>query len=405
ITMFGAIIVAAIFESAGALLAGGDVVKTISKGIITPDVVPDGQQFIIIMMAARCSAAVWVNLATYIGAPVSTTHAVVGGVVGAGIASVGAGLINWPIMAAIAASWVISPLIGGAVAALFLAFVKLNIIYKKDKITAARLWVPALVAIMAATFSAYLMLKGLKHVYKIPASAIAIISITILIVSFFILKPIIHRQSEGLENRNQSLRKLFKIPLIISAALLSFAHGANDVANAIGPLAGIFENLRTGHVSASVAVPFWIMLIGAIGISMGLFLFGPRLIRTVGERITRLNPIRAFCVALSAAITVIAASALGLPVSSTHIAVGAVFGVGFYREYFITHSPVRRRYLEAKGLASGSDVRPMLSEQEVIKRKLVRRSHFTVIIAAWLITVPAAALLSTVIYYLLTLVM
>ena len=405
ITMFGAIIVAAIFESAGALLAGGDVVKTISKGIIAPDAVADGQQFIIIMMAALCSAAVWVNLATYIGAPVSTTHAVVGGVVGAGVAAVGAGLINWPIMMAIAASWVISPLIGGGVAALFLAIVKFNIIYKKDKISAARVWVPALVAIMAAAFTAYLMLKGFKHVYRISPPIIAGLSLAVLIVSFLVLKPIIHRQSEGLENRNQSLRKLFRIPLIVSAALLSFAHGANDVANAVGPLAGIFDSLKTGHVSSSVSVPFWIMVIGAIGISMGLFLFGPRLIRTVGERITRLNPIRAFCVALSAAITVIAASALGLPVSSTHIAVGAVFGVGFYREYFITHSPVRRRYLEAKGLAAGSDVRPMLSEQEVIKRKLVRRSHFTVIIAAWLITVPAAALLSAMIYVLLTFIM
>ncbi len=405
ITMFGALVIAAIFESAGALIAGGDVVKTISKGIIAPDAVPDGRQFVMIMMAALTSAAIWVNLATYISAPVSTTHAVVGGVVGAGIASVGVGLLNWPIMGAIAASWVISPVIGGLIAAFFLAIVKANVIYRQDKIAAARVWVPGLVALMAAAFTAYLMMKGLKRVYAAPPSLILMVSIAVFVIGFIVLKPLIHRQSEGLENRNQSLRKLFRLPLIVSAALLSFAHGANDVANAVGPLAGIFHSLQTGEVSGKVALPFWIMIIGAIGISMGLFLFGPRLIRTVGERITRMNPIRAFCVALSAAITVIAASALGLPVSSTHIAVGAVFGVGFYREHFIAHSKVRRRYLKAKGRSPEVDRRKTLSEQEVVRRKLVRRSHFTVIVAAWLITVPAAATLSAAVYFILTLVM
>lgn len=404
-TMIGALVIAALFESAGALIAGGDVVKTISKGIVSPATVSDGRIFIIAMMAALCAAAVWVNLATWIGAPVSTTHAVVGGVVGAGISAVGVGAINWGVMGAIAASWVISPFMGGVIASIFLAFVKANIIYRDDKIAAARIWVPGLVAVMAACFTAYLMVKGFSKAYHSSNSLIIGVSLVVLVLSFLALKPLIHRQSQGMENRNQSLRKLFRLPLIVSAALLSFAHGANDVANAVGPLAGILHALETGEVSGKVPLPIWIMIIGAVGISLGLFLFGPRLIRTVGEQITRMNPIRAFCVALSAAITVIIASWLGLPVSSTHIAVGAVFGVGFYREHFIAHSKIRRHYLQRKGRDPQSYERRKLSEQDVIRRKLVRRSHFTVIVGAWLITVPAAALLAAIIYAFLQVVM
>ena len=404
-TMVGALIIAAFFESAGALLAGGDVVKTISKGIVSPAAVADGRIFIIAMMAALCAAAVWVNLATWIGAPVSTTHAVVGGVVGAGISAVGISAVNWSVMAAIAASWVISPFMGGAIAALFLAVVKANIVYRDDKIAAARVWVPGLVALMAACFTAYLMVKGVSKIYHPSTLQIVLVSLAVFILSFLALKPLIRRQSRGLENRNQSLRKLFRLPLIVSAALLSFAHGANDVANAVGPLAGILHALETGEVSGKVPLPIWIMIIGAIGISLGLFLFGPRLIRTVGEQITRMNPIRAFCVALSAAITVLVASWLGLPVSSTHIAVGAVFGVGFYREHFIAHSKIRRRYLLRKGRDPDADIEKKMNDQDVIRRKLVRRSHFTMIVGAWVITVPAAAMLAAITYAILQLVM
>ncbi len=400
LTMGGALIIAAIFESAGALLAGGDVVRTISKGIISPAAIATSADFIIVMMAALCSASIWVNIATWIGAPVSTTHAVVGGVVGAGVAAVGVNAVSWTVMGAIAASWVISPIMGGIIAALFLAIIKANVIYREDKIAAARVWVPTLVAVMAATFTSYLLSKGLTHVVTISSTSNALISIFVLIASYFSLRPIIRHQSEGLENRNQSLRGLFRIPLIVSAALLSFAHGANDVANAVGPLAGILHASATGKIAGEASLPIWIMVIGAAGISLGLLLFGPRLIKTVGENITRMNPIRAFCVALSAAITVIVASGFGMPVSSTHIAVGAVFGVGFYREYFTTHSKIRRRYLLSKGVdESALPMARELSQQDLIRRKLVRRSHFTVIIAAWLITVPATALLAAITYF------
>ena len=397
-TMVTALILAAVFETAGALIAGGDVVSTISKGIIDPAQMPSANIFATAMMAALLSSALWVNLATWLGAPVSTTHAVVGGVVGAGIAASGFGAVNWGAMVGIAASWVISPLMGGIIAALFLAFIKTFIIYREDKIDAARFWVPILIGIMAGAFIAYLALKGLSHVTHISLPTAAAIGVGAGFVIWLLSVPLIKRQSAGLENRNQSLRKLFQMPLIISAALLSFAHGANDVANAIGPLSAIVHAAQADEIAANVEIPLWVMVIGAAGISLGLWLFGPRLIKLVGEQITKLNPMRAFCVALSAALTVIVASGLGLPVSSTHIAVGAVFGVGFYREWYTRNSKRRLEYMRMKaGRWEREDTRPA-NPDEMRRRYLVRRSHFMTIVAAWIITVPAAAALAALLY-------
>ncbi|WP_324754945.1 inorganic phosphate transporter [Roseovarius sp. Pro17] len=393
LTMGGAIAIAAIFESAGALLAGGDVVSTIAKGIIAPESMGTASVFIWAMMAALLSAALWVNLATWIGAPVSTTHSVVGGVMGAGIAAAGFAAVNWPTMGAIAASWVISPILGGAVAAGFLWLIKSRIIYREDKIAAARIWVPILVGIMAGAFAAYLALKGLKHLIDVDLPLALAIGAALGIAVWLAMIPLIRRQSRGLENRNKSLKVLFGIPLVISAALLSFAHGANDVANAVGPLAAIVQASQSGSFTDAVSLPFWVMVIGAFGISFGLFLFGPKLIRMVGGQITKLNPMRAYCVALSAAITVIVASWLGLPVSSTHIAVGGVFGVGFFREWD-TKRRIRKAQLDMPD-------RTTFAPQERRHRKLVRRSHFMTIIAAWIITVPAAATLSGAIFVLI----
>jgi inorganic phosphate transporter, PiT family len=393
LTMGGAIVIAALCESAGALLAGGDVVSTISKGIIDPAGISETNTFIWAMMAALISSALWVNLATWVGAPVSTTHSVVGGVMGAGIAAAGLGAVQWSTMGAIAASWVISPVLGGAIAAAFLAFIKAKIIYTDDKIAAARRWVPVLVGIMAGVFATYLAMKGLKKIIKIDAQTALLIGAAVGAVTYAITSPVVKRKSQGMENRNKSLKALFGLPLVFSAALLSFAHGANDVANAVGPLAAIVHATEFGAIEAKVSIPHWVMVIGAFGISFGLFLFGPKLIRMVGSQITKLNPMRAYCVALSAAITVIVASWLGLPVSSTHIAVGGVFGVGFFREW---HAERRLR--------SSAATRPAekrIAPEERRRRKLVRRSHFMTIVAAWIITVPAAALISALIFLLL----
>jgi PiT family inorganic phosphate transporter len=394
LSMGGAIAIAAIFESAGALLAGGDVVSTVAKGIIAPENMRTTAIFIFAMLSALLAAALWVNLATWIGAPVSTTHSVVGGVMGAGIAAAGFAAVNWPTMYKIAASWVISPVLGGAIAALFLWLIKSRIIYQLDKISAAKKWVPFLVGIMGGAFAAYLALKGIKKIIKIDFSTALMIGLAIGVVIWLVMIPVIKKQAEGLENRNKSLKILFGIPLVVSAALLSFAHGANDVANAVGPLAAIVQASSSGSFVSEVSIPIWVMAIGALGISFGLFLFGPKLIRMVGGQITKLNPMRAYCVALSAAITVIMASWLGLPVSSTHIAVGGVFGVGFFREW----DTQRRMRLAQIKVPHNKSVRV----EERKRRKLVRRSHFLTIIAAWVITVPAAACLSSIIFYLIS---
>lgn len=391
LTLGGALIIAAIFEVSGSLIAGGDVVKTVSTGILAPDAVPDAAHFIWAMMAALLASALWLHVATWMGAPVSTTHSIVGGVVGAGVAAAGFGAVNWLAILKISASWVISPVLGGIFAALFLALIKTKIIYVEDKITAARKWVPVLIGFMSGTFAAYLALKGLTKILDISLGASLLIGVLVGLVAWGVSVPLVRAQSEGQENRKKTLKKLFTIPLIVSAALLSFAHGANDVANAVGPLAAIVHAVQDGTLADKVEVPFWIMAVGAFGISVGLSLFGPRLIKLVGSEITKLNAMRAYCVALSAAITVIFASWLGLPVSSTHIAVGGVFGVGFYREW---HAERRARML---GLQKGK----VVPAEERSRRLLVRRSHITTVVAAWIITVPASAVLSAGLYWLM----
>jgi PiT family inorganic phosphate transporter len=391
LTLGGALVIAAVFETAGALIAGGDVVKTVAKGIIDPAAMRDSAHFVWAMMSALLAAALWLNLATWLGAPVSTTHSIVGGVVGAGIVAAGFGAVDWTGMGAIAASWVISPVMGGVIAAGFLWLIKVKIVYVDDKIAAARKWVPILIGIMAGAFAAYLALKGLKQLIKISLLEAILIGVAAGFVSWIASKPLIVRQSRGLENRKKSLKVLFSLPLVVSAALLSFAHGANDVANAVGPLAAIVHTVELGDIAEKVQIPLWVMLTGALGISVGLLLFGPKLIRLVGSEITKLNPMRAYCVALSAAITVIIASWLGLPVSSTHIAVGGIFGVGFFREW---HAERRARQL---GLKKGKEVPP----EERSRRLLVRRSHMLTVAAAWVVTVPASAVLAAVLYLIL----
>ncbi len=392
LTIGTALIVAAICETAGALIAGGDVVGTVSRGIIAPESVAETQVFIWAMMAALLAGALWVNLATWVGAPVSTTHSIVGGVMGAGIAAAGFAAVNWSMMGRIAASWVISPVLGGIFAALFLAVIKSRIIYRPNMIEAARFWVPILIGIMGGCFTTYLALKGFDKIFKVTFGNAVLAGLVMGVAVTFLMRPVIRRQSEGMENRKKSLKVLFNIPLIFSAALLSFAHGANDVANAIGPVAAIVHAVQDGGASDQVGIPLWVMLIGGIGLSVGLLLFGPKLINIVGSEITRLNAMRAYCVALAAAITVIFASWLGLPVSSTHIAIGAIFGVGFFREWY--HERILKE--SRTDTASPLEVRR--------RKKVVRRGHFLTIIAAWVVTVPSAALLSGVLFYLMNLI-
>ena len=393
--MLGALVIAAVCETAGALIAGSDVVSTIASGIVAPSSFSDGSVFVLAMLAALLSSALWINLATWIGAPVSTTHAIVGGVMGVGAAAAGLGAVEWGTMSRIAASWVISPIMGGGLAALALWVINRLIIERDDKVAAARTWVPVLIGVMAWAFGTYIALKGLNNLFPVTLGTAALIGLAVGGLSWLAARPYVRRQAAHLDNRNRSLKVMFQLPLVLSAALLSFAHGANDVSNAIGPLAAIVQTMSGAQQGGALDIPLWVMVIGALGISVGLMLFGPRLIRMVGDQITKLNAMRAYCVALSAAITVIAASWLGLPVSSTHIAVGGIFGVGFLREA-----------IEARRMASGpgEDAPPHLAHEERRRRKLVRRSHFMTILAAWIITVPATALLSALVFWALRMV-
>ncbi|RWX77103.1 inorganic phosphate transporter [Neorhizobium lilium] len=397
---------AAIFEVAGAVIAGRGVANTIASGIVRSSVITDPSMMIWAMMAALLAAALLINVATWLGAPISTTHAIVGSVMGAGVAAAGPSAVDWTTVAGITASWVVSPILGAVIAAAFLYLIKETIIYRDDKIAAARKWVPILTGTMAGAFIAYLLVLGLGQLVAVSIPVATLAGIVCGLLAWRLLIPLVARQAEGLENRNQSLRKLFRLPLIFSAALLSFAHGANDVSNAIGPLAAIASAAQTG-VAGAVTVPLWELVLGGLGISLGLLLYGPKLVTLVGAEITKLNPMRAFCVSLSTALTVLVASWIALPVSSTHIAVGAVFGVGFFREWYTRYSRRRHDYIRAR---SGREVyleEPFEhNEEEVQRRFLVRRSHFLSIIAAWTITLPAAAALSalmtTIIFALFT---
>ncbi len=433
ITMVGAIVIAIIFESAGALIAGGDVVGTIKKGIIDPALIPNADTFIWLMMAALLAAAIWLNLATAVGAPVSTTHSIVGGVLGAGIAAGGFEIANWHQMGKIASSWVISPVLGGIIAAGFLLFLKKTVLFQKDIIGSGEKVVPALISVMAWAFTTYLLLKGLKKIWKMDFLMAGGIGLIMAIIVFIIVKPLISRASKSLDNSVESVNQLFTLPLIVAAAFLSFAHGANDVANAVGPLAAINEAIVHHDIARKASIPLWVMMVGASGIALGLTLYGPKLIKTVGSEITELNKIRAFCVAMAAAITVIIASQLGLPVSSTHIAVGGIFGVGFLREYLKRDESSIEEQIMAHHLdkdpeevaeilkqftnTSIEGKRHMLKELKVNSKKgaltkherkklskiykcqLVKRSQLLRIAAAWLITVPASALMAAILFF------
>jgi len=435
ITLTGAIVIAAFFEAGGALIAGGDVVSTIKNGIIDPALIADTSSFIWLMTGALLAAALWLNLATALGAPVSTTHAIVGGVLGAGIAAGGWGIADWAEVGRIAASWVISPVLGGAIAAGFLYVIKRTITYQADLLAAATRTVPLLIALMAWSFTTYLLLKGLKHLWSMSFLTAAIFGLVVAGIVWFVMRSYVQRAGARIDNTKDGINDLFTIPLIFAAALLSFAHGANDVANAVGPLAAINEAVTSGGITAKAGIPLWVMLVGAVGISLGLALFGPKLIRTVGSEITELDRARAFCVALSAAITVIIASQLGLPVSSTHIAVGGVFGVGFLREYLkVSYArmidEIREHhsnedaaavdaFLERFNAASVPERSQMLVEMKrqsglgtlhkkerkglrnIHRIELVKRTLLFRIAAAWLITVPATALVAAALYFML----
>lgn len=436
-TMASAIIVAAIFEALGAVVAGGAVVSTIKSGVINPAHISDSMTFVWLMMAALLAGALWLNLATWMGAPVSTTHSIVGGVLGAGVAAAGWDVANWNTMASIAASWVISPLFGGMVAAFLLYVAKRSITYQGDLMLAAQRMVPVLLGLMALAFVTYLLLKGLRQLVEVSLPVALLAGIIAAFATYALMRVRIAAKAQLLSNDKDGVNGLFTAPLIFAAALLSFAHGSNDVANAVGPLAAIHDALITSGIHSKASVPMWILAIGALGLAVGLVLYGPRLIRTVGSEITDIDPMRAYCIVMAAAVTVIIASQLGLPISTTHVTIGAVFGVGFLREILKANydRTIREIELHHRAQESGAEVveafllafeqAPMaekgemlrelkrntkagtglISKQErktltrVYRADMVKRSVVVRVIAAWIITVPASAGMAAVIYF------
>ncbi len=441
LTLGGALVIAAIFEAAGAIIAGGEVVGTIRNGIIDPAQIPDKETFLWVMLAALLAAAVWLNAATAIGAPVSTTHSIVGAVIGGGIAASGLGIVNWGKMGQIAASWVVSPVLGGLMAAGLLFVIKRSITYQSDKVSAARSVVPWLMALMGWSFVTYLLLKGLKQVLPVSTPVAMLCGLAVAAVTYVVVGQVLRRHALTMDNSKDAVNDLFTYPLIFAAALLSFAHGSNDVANAVGPLAAIVDMATSGAsgIAKNAPVPLWVMMVGALGISVGLALYGPRVIRTVGSEITELDKTRAYCIAMAATLTVIVASELGLPVSSTHIAVGAVFGVGFLREYLKnrydrlveeikSHHPEADQealsaFLSRFKVASVAEKGQMLEElkertkrqqdpahfskperktlKKVYRKELVKRSQLLRIAAAWVITVPASAAMAALMFFMI----
>jgi inorganic phosphate transporter, PiT family len=436
ISLGGAILIAAVFEAMGAIIAGGEVVGTIKGGIIDPEGIEQVSHFAWLMFSALLAGALWLNLATALGAPVSTTHSIIGAVLGAGVAAGGWGLVNWATIGQIVASWVISPLMGGLIAAACLYVIKRNITYQMEKHHAAGQVVPWLVAVMAWAFVTFMLIKGLGDIYRLSVDRAALVGLAIAVLAFFLLRGPIKRSARALDNSKEGVNELFTVPLIFAAALLSFAHGANDVANAVGPLAAIYEAIQSGEIATRAPTPMWILVLGALGLAAGLALYGSKLIRTVGREITELDRMRAFSIALAAAITVIIAAQLGMPVSTTHVTIGALFGVGFLREYLkmnyarmeqtiiaghegedrakveaylrsfeaATVVEKRRMLAEMKARAKESPEETLFAKKErkamkkAYEKQLVKRSMVLRIVAAWIITVPATALLAALLF-------
>ena len=364
LTLRGAIIVAAIFEFGGAMLAGGTVTNTIRKGIV--DVSALGGDPMVIAIGMTCcllAAALWLNIATYAGWPVSTTHSIVGAVVGFGLIAGGFNAVNWWMLGKIAASWVISPLLGGLLGYFGFVFIKRRILNVHRPLLALRGWGPIMVFPIFAILALSVLFKGLKPLKLDLALGPSIgVALAVGLLASILSVPLVRRStriaSEDRDEHTYRAERVFLVLQVMTACFVAFAHGSNDVANAVGPMAAVF-GATSGELGAQVAVPHRILLIGAVGIVVGLATYGYKIMATIGKKITELTPSRGFAAEFGAATTIVIASKLGLPVSTTHTLVGAVIGVGL-----------------ARGIGA-------------INTKVVSG-----IVASWFITVPFTALLA-----------
>ena len=338
LTVAQAIMVACIFEFAGAYLAGGEVTSTIRKGIIDASVISETPELLVFgMLASLLAAGIWLLIASYFGWPVSTTHSIVGAIVGFAAVGIGADVVQWPKVASIVASWIVSPVMAGTIAFLLFTSVRKLILQTEDPFMSAKRYVPFYMFLAGFVVAMVTFLKGLKHVgLDFPAmESVAWALVFALIIALF-GTLLLQRIDNTIKEKNRAMfdgvERVFAILMVFTACAMAFAHGSNDVANAIGPLAAIVSVVQSGgEIAAKSILPPWILLIGASGIVIGLAMLGFRVMMTVGRAITELTPSRGFAAELAAAGTVVIASGTGLPISTTHTLVGAVLGVGLAR--------------------------------------------------------------------------
>lgn len=372
LTIKQAILVAAVFEFTGAFLAGGQVTSTIRKSIIDASEIADRPELLIYgMLAALLAAAVWLLIASRRGWPVSTTHSIVGAIVGFAAVGIGVDYVHWDKVGQIAASWVVSPLLSGFIAFFIFMSVQRLILGTDDPLGNARKYVPFYIFAVGFIMALVTLLKGLTHVglelntgqSLIVATIAGLVTMTIGIV---LIKRVKVVPSDDEDFRFTNVEKIFGVLMIFTACGMAFAHGSNDVANAVGPVAAVVSIVNTGAVAQQSPLATWILLLGAIGIVLGLATYGWRVIRTVGRSITELTPSRGFAAELAAATTVVIASGTGLPISTTHTLVGAVLGVGI-----------------ARGIGA-------------LNLRVVRN-----IMLSWIVTLPAGGILAVLFFFLL----
>lgn len=374
LTLKRAVIVAAIFEFAGAFLAGGQVTSTIRKGIIDADLLSGTPELLVFgMLAALLAAGLWLLVATKYGLPVSTTHSIVGAIVGFAAVGIGIEAVKWGKVGSIAACWIVSPIIAGTLAyALFRSVQKL-ILDTTDPMKNAIRYVPVYIFITGTMISLVTMFKGLKHTgldLSTPECYGVSIFIGLLcaIIGAILIRRIDFDKGKNTSYQFQNVELVFGVLMIFTACAMAFAHGSNDVANAVGPVAAIVSIVTNdGAIAQKSAMPIWILLLGGVGIVIGLLMYGHKVIATVGSGITDLTPSRGFCAELAASTTVVLASGTGIPISTTHTLVGAVLGVGF-----------------ARGI-SALNLRVIGS-----------------IFMSWIITLPAGGILAIIFFYILS---
>jgi len=375
LTVKQAIIIAMIFEFAGAYLAGGEVTSTIRKGIIDPTILSDTPELLVFgMLASLLAAGTWLLVASMMGWPVSTTHTIVGAIVGFAAAGISVEAVKWSAVGFVVASWVVSPVLAGVISFALFKSVQRLILDTADPFAKAKQYVPMYMFIVGFMIAMVTLLKGLKHVFKDMGIQLsfgedmffaAIAGVVVALFGAYLLRRIKRDDNANSKDRFQNVERIFAVLMIFTACAMAFAHGSNDVANAIGPLAAIWGVISTGgSVVAKTVMPSWILLIGGLGIVAGLATYGYKVMATIGKRITELTPSRGFAAELAAACTVVVASATGLPVSTTHTLVGAVLGVGL-----------------ARGIGA-LNLRVIYS-----------------IFASWIITLPAGAALSIIFFF------